>query len=207
MKTETIVTGYSRGLNRWHDETGAFHAMHDKPEGVYTFSVPLCGAKPHSFGGHQTLNTYNLCRTCAVIMQGRIRHGMARAFFACAWADQCEETGNGRILSGKEITEIMPRAIDPAAEHAAKTLHFDMERVNVINGVHQFLPILYAMNPGKPRLSLESWGHYAAMESMGHGVGLWEYEINEPDVTVPYVEFGSYSLERDYFKQSEGAKS
>lgn len=200
MDHETIITGYSRGLNRWHDETGAFHAMHDKPEGAYTFNVPLCGANPHSFGGSQPLQPANLCRTCAVMMQSRIRHGMARAFFASAWADQCEETGHSRMLSGKEITEIMPRTIDPAAVHAAKTLHFDLERVNLVNGAHQLLPLMYAAHPGEPRLSLELWGHYAAMQAMGHGVGLWEYGIEGEALAVPNVEFGSYSLERDYFK-------
>lgn len=203
-RNETMVTGFSRGLNRWHDDTGAFHAMHDKPEGAYVFSVPLCGARPHCFGGNQPLEPVRLCRMCAVIMQSRIRFGMARAFFASAWADQCEETGHAGILSGEEILDIMPRALDPAAEHAAKTLHFDMERVNVKKGVHQLLPILYAEHQGEPPLSLELWGHYAAMQAMGHGVGLWEYGIDSGAVEVPYVEFGSYSLERDYFKESEG---
>lgn len=69
MKSKITVTGYARGLNRWHDETGPFHAMKDKPEGVYMFSVAVCGASPRSFSGNQPLpSTAHLCRRCARIL-------------------------------------------------------------------------------------------------------------------------------------------
>jgi hypothetical protein len=132
-----------------------------------------------------------------------IIEGMAKAFFASAWADQHEEeyreacdTGKKApflrqygTLSGVEIFDVMPKTIDPAAKHAAQTLMMDMERQNKAT-----VEVLYAAHPAT--LTPANWGHYAAMAAMGHGVGLWEYT---DAVIVPHVEFGSHSLERDYF--------
>ena len=120
----------------------------------------------------------------------KIKSGMARAFFACAWADMAEESGNSGIMSGQEITQIMPREIDPAAVSAADKLAICLQAANYAQRIDK----IYSENTGG--LSPEDWGHYAAMEAMGHGVGLWEYDVN---INVPYMEFGSYSLEKDYF--------
>ena len=54
----------------------------------------------------------------------------AKAFFASAWADQCEDSDNAGMLSGREIFNIMPDEIDPAATHAAKTLRMGIEASN-----------------------------------------------------------------------------
>ena len=48
--------------------------------------------------------------------------------------------------------------------------------------------------------TIESFGHYAAMQAMGHGVGLNDaFGDCAEFIAVPYVEFGSHSLEKDYF--------
>ncbi len=117
----------------------------------------------------------------------------SRAFFATAWADAVEE--NGEALRG-EIMGQMPVEIDPAASHAARTLLFDMLRANQAADAAALL----AMCPDKgdrPH-SLEMLGHYAAMQAMGHGVGLGDAFGDHDCVRVPYVEFGSHSLEKDY---------
>lgn len=119
-----------------------------------------------------------------------IRSGMARAFFASAWADQCEETGHAAMLAGQEITKLMPTEYDPAAWAAARTLLFDMERLNESD-----IASIYLANDG--HLTAVDWGHYAAMQAMGHGTGLWEF-VGQ-GVAVPFVEFGSYALANDYF--------
>jgi len=121
-----------------------------------------------------------------------IKHHMARAFFASAWADQCEETGNARMMSGKEILDIMPAEIDAAAIHAADALAFQMEAAAGMGLDSIFL----ALGQSKP-ITADQFGHYCAMQSMGHGVGLFDFDIQT--VTVPYVEFGSHSLQKDYF--------
>lgn len=127
-------------------------------------------------------------------IKNRIRRGMARAFFACAWADMVDDDPESDSLSGLEITQVMPRSIDSAAWHAADTLCNDLARANAM----QCPRTLYLVNRGDPSLSADDWGHYCAMQSMGHGVGLSDYGIEADAVNVPYVEFGSHSLSRDY---------
>lgn len=121
-----------------------------------------------------------------------IRHYMARAFFASAWADQCEESGNARIMSGREILDLIPSEFDPAAWHAADTLIFDMESANG-------MPVesIFATLACDPPITVADFAHYSAMQSMGHGVGLFDYGISH--VVIPDVEFGSHSLQKDYF--------
>jgi hypothetical protein len=47
---------------------------------------------------------------------------------------------------------------------------------------------------------MEVYAHYCAMQSMGQGVGLSDAfgSAAAARITIPYVEFGSYSLEKDY---------
>ena len=124
----------------------------------------------------------------------------AKAFFASAWADACEEAEQDSMISGKEIFDIMPAEIDPAAIHAAETLYMDMERINQ-RSIEDMMLCIEESGNGDRENSIESFGHYAAMQAMGHGVGLHDafgsgvYET----IKVPYVEFGSYSLQKDYF--------
>jgi len=120
----------------------------------------------------------------------------ARAFFASAWADMVEE--NGEALHG-EIMDQMPTEIDSAAIHAARTLYMDMERVNG-RTIGDMLGQIERDGDGDRPNTVEHFGHYAAMQAMGHGVGLGDAfgsEIREA-IKVPYVEFGSHSLSKDY---------
>lgn len=115
----------------------------------------------------------------------------SRAFFASAWADAVEYA-----VPGGEIMGDMPYLVDPAATHAAQTLLFDMLRANGCADAAAML----AMCPdeGDREHTLETLGHYAAMQAMGHGVGLGDAFGDHECLRVPYVEFGGYSLERDY---------
>ena len=117
----------------------------------------------------------------------------ARAFFAYAWADAVEE--NGATLRG-EIMDQMPDDIDPAATHAARTLLFDMLRANSCADAAAMLA--KCPDEGDRPHTLETLGHYAAMQAMGHGVGLGDAFGDHECLRVPYVEFGSHSLELDY---------
>jgi hypothetical protein len=133
-----------------------------------------------------------------------IRRAMARAFFACAWAEQAEETGNAGMLSGRDVLDVMPDNIDPAALHAARTLEFDLLRANACGGS---LDKLYRRVAALPRggadreCTPDLFGHYCAMQAMGTGVGVESFGCAAQDaVRVPYVEFGGHSLERDYFR-------
>lgn len=133
-----------------------------------------------------------------------IHKGMARAFFASAWADAVEEAGGS--LRG-EIMDQIPDKWDKAAWDAADRLYTEMSSQNwsrkkhahvVAEGAYpQYdnLSDFYHENTGG--LDPLQWGHYAAMESMGHGVGLWEYGLTDR-VKVPRIEFGAYSLDKRY---------
>lgn len=96
------------------------------------------------------------------------------------------------MMSGKQILDIMPAEIDTAAIHAADTLAFQMESAAGMGLDSIFL----TLGQCKP-ITADQFGHYCAMQAMGHGVGLFDFEIEH--VSVPYVEFGSHSLQKDYF--------
>lgn len=124
----------------------------------------------------------------------------AKAFFACAWADAADEAPDSPIGAGTEIFDVMPAEIDPAARHAARTLRADMERANA-RTIAQMMREIEETGDADRGNTIEFFGHYAAMQAMGHGVGLSDafgYDICEA-IKVPYVEFGSHSLEKDYF--------
>lgn len=132
-------------------------------------------------------------------MKDQILKGMAKAFFASAYADQADECG--QPLHG-EIMDQLPDDIDPAALHAANTLANDMvwkSSTNNLDGL--YLLALRQDSSGADReLTPELFGHYCAMQAMGHGVGLDSFGQAVYDaIKVPYIEFGSYSLEKDYF--------
>ena len=124
----------------------------------------------------------------------------ARAFFASAWVDAAEDAENGPSLSGCEIMEVMPVDIDPAAIHAARTLRMDIERANGAS-VDTIFGAIQCIAEGDRPTTMEFFGHYAAMQAMGHGVGLNDAFGSEVyrTIKVPYCEFGQHSLERDYF--------
>lgn len=154
----------------------------------------------------------------------QIKTAMARAFFACAWADMQEEKDaddpSAVNLSGREIMDVMPDEIDSAAIHAANTLAMDMERANGMQSIEELFALAVSLRgPNADRAPTpENFGHYCAMQAMGHGVGLWDsFDIETHDggicrhgeelktgarradsIAVPYVEFGSHSLSKDY---------
>lgn len=121
----------------------------------------------------------------------------AAAFFASAWADAEEEAGQAKP---GEIMARMPSNIDPAALHAGRTLRMDMERMNG-RSVAEMMAEIESTADGDRPATLECFGHYSAMQAMGHGVGLGDAFGNETaeKLKVPYCEFGSHSLEKDYF--------
>lgn len=133
-------------------------------------------------------------------MRNEFIHHAARAFFASAWADMAEETGNEDLIPGCEIMDVMPDKIDPAAIHAARTLVMQIEQANN-KTIEELLDFIVDNADGDRPATAEYFGHYAAMQAMGHGVGLHDAfgSLVYDTIKVPYVEFGSYSLERDYF--------
>lgn len=127
-----------------------------------------------------------------------LRH-MALAFFGSAYADQAEEAG--QPLRG-EIMDQLPEQVDDAAQQAATTLYAELERVNGKPVIELFdLLCEECDGEGDRPHTEEMFGHYAAMQAMGHGVGLDDAFGSKARelVTVPYVDFSSASLAEDYF--------
>lgn len=135
-------------------------------------------------------------------MSQEIKDAMARAFFASAFADQADECE--QPLRG-EIMDQLPDEIDPAAIHAAETLARDMIRANGGRSLDELFSFVVAHGCGDRDNSEEMFGHYCAMQAMGHGVGLGDAfgSAVYNAIKVPYCEFDSHSLERDYFEEKD----
>jgi hypothetical protein len=133
-------------------------------------------------------------------MRNEFIYHASRAFFASAWADMADESGSDVIKPGTEIMNVMPDEIDPEAIRAAKTLVSGIERING-KPLESLLDLIGDLAEGDRPTTAEYFGHYAAMQSMGHGVGLYDafgqevYDV----VKIPYIEFGFHSLSKDYF--------
>ena len=136
-----------------------------------------------------------------------IQTAMAKAFFCCAYADMADESDNAPNMCGRDWMDVLPDTIDPAALRAAKTLIIDMFRMNT-NGNSSFMyiywhaEVLHERDPrkGDRDFTPENFGHYCAMQAMGQGVGLRDAfgKAVYDGIIVPYVEFGSHSLQLDY---------
>ena len=131
----------------------------------------------------------------------QFEHHAAKAFFASAWADAAEEAENGPNLSGREIMDEMPDEIDPAAIHAARTLRMNIESENEGRDIEVLLAFIVGFGKGDRPNTVEMFGHYAAMQAMGHGVDLRDAfgrNVHE-SIAVPDIEFSQLDLEKDYF--------
>lgn len=135
-----------------------------------------------------------------------IKHHMALAFFGSAYADAAEEAGEP--LRG-EIMDQLPDETDPAAYHAADTLTNDILRHHKFDTLADLMArieeIVAEHGGGDRPVTEEMIGHYCAMQAMGHGVGLYDAfgSAVYDTIHVPYCEFSSMSLEKDYFTESE----
>jgi hypothetical protein len=147
-----------------------------------------------------------------------IKTAMARAFFANAYAEQFEEAKDpGVNPAGCDWMDLIPEETDEHATHAVATLAYALQSTNPkcrMDGAFG-LDLLFAVavaarlrradesahEAGDRELTPELFGHYLAMQAMGTGVGLESFgEHVREAIIVPYVEFGSHSLAKDYFE-------
>lgn len=132
------------------------------------------------------------------------REAAAKAFFGSAWADQCEEAGESSMLSGAEILNVMPDKLDPEAVESADYLAHEVERLNGAS-LDSLLERIAEIADGDREPTAEMFGHYAAMQAMGHGVGLGDAfgSAAREMIKLPYIEFSGCSLSRAYFETAE----
>ena len=133
-------------------------------------------------------------------MRNEFIYHASRAFFASAWADMADEQDKIPWPCGSEIMNYLPSEIDPEATEAAETLASDIERING-KPLESLINIIQEKGGGDRLNTIEYFGHYSAMQAMGYGVGLYDAFGSEVYnvVKIPYIEFGSYSLSKDYF--------
>jgi hypothetical protein len=140
-----------------------------------------------------------------------VKQGMARAFFVSAYADAWEDADDSSerkrnlgSMAGRNWETVAPKENDPAAERAADELALSIQKDNSAED----LADLYhrAMDAkelcrGDRDMTPRNFGHYLAMQAMGHGVGLADAfgDAVADLVNVDYLEFGFCHLDRDYF--------
>lgn len=141
-----------------------------------------------------------------------IARAMARAFFMSAFADayddahdDCPERARIGSMCGRDFRDVLPEQCDPGAESAAQELCEKLEKENGRDLFNLYYDAQEArvFRARLKNMTPENFGHFLAMQSMGHGVGLEELgdEVRN-HVIVPDVEFSWLSLEREYFTPS-----
>ena len=127
-----------------------------------------------------------------VSMTESVYSGMARAFHVCTWADAQEE--KGRTFPGVDLMDEAPKTTRRARDAA---LLFS-GRLEHANGM-QIVCLLYAavkadgFDPyDDPSCIAEEYardfGHYLAMQGMGHGVG-WFDDHAKFALVIPHYEY------------------
>lgn len=121
-----------------------------------------------------------------------IREAMAKAFFATAWADY-EEQVKHESLAQTEIMDVLPDNIPESAYAAADNVIGTIEKstgrkISDLYNEAKEAPGDHYKEPDE-----DSFGHYLAMQAMGHGVS---WSDDHPDLTfdVPRVEYSYYDL-------------
>jgi hypothetical protein len=128
----------------------------------------------------------------------QIIDGIARALFVCAWADKQERLAEmGRKHSnpgpGGDWMDIAPKTPRAARDEALRLVG----RLEQLNGAHVLCLLAYAakadgMNPyaddfDYPADYARLFGHYVAMQSIGHGVS-WFDDHAQFDLKTPHIE-------------------
>lgn len=140
-----------------------------------------------------------------------VKKGMARAFFLSAYASAYEEAPDTSkkkqklgYVGGRNWDDIAPKDNDEAAEGAAEDLAEQLQKDNGASDLadlyHKAMEVKEFCR-GDRDLTPDLFGHYLAMQAMGHGVGLDTAfgDAVHDLVKVEYQEFGMGHLAKDYF--------
>ncbi len=120
--------------------------------------------------------------------QSAVINGMARCLFVLEWSDREDE--HGRHYPGQALEHVAP----PTPREAIDAAHNLCGRFEQLNGldVHALL-WQAAVADGKPHeypgdRYAENFGHYLAMQALGHGVGWFDDHARFP-LRFPHFEF------------------
>lgn len=115
-----------------------------------------------------------------------ICEAMARAMFVTDWADRMEEKGK-RFPPRTELMDAAPKTSRDALQ-AARALSAEIIKLNNVKSLTDLLA--RALNAGGHG-SASTFGHYLAMQAMGHGVSWYDDGNPEFGLKLPYFEYYS----------------
>ena len=123
-------------------------------------------------------------------LRAEIVSAMARALFVDAWAEAEQEAwrqpgGPGRDLMD-HAPETIPEAFDKAEELAAEFEQVNQKAFDVMYEEAAALPGKHYREP-----TAEDFGHYTAMQAIGHGVG-WYDDHPDHGFKIPHVAWVIY---------------
>jgi hypothetical protein len=127
----------------------------------------------------------------------KIIDGMARALFVTSWADEYEENGN-RFPPQTEIMDVAPPTPREAYDQAWRLTGM-IESLNRMGVYSLFVKALQADKALDEKWSVaeleqaekrwgDEFGHYLAMQAMGHGVSWFDNHENF-NLKLPYFEY------------------
>ena len=135
-------------------------------------------------------------------------HAAARAFFVCAYADHVEDEDRDDDIdyprpSGGDWFDYAPDATPLNAYVLAGEMWSAVEIASKINmwalaaRANEADGGVYAI---PDHFDTKSFGHYLAMEYMGHGVS-WFDDHSDFPITIPHCEIGAYSFEPECYHE------
>jgi len=133
------------------------------------------------------------------ILRNDFLYGAARAFFASAWGDW--EGEEGRFHGGKDLCEIAPEA-PPLAYALAGELWAKLEELNRKTapcGVYSLAEQAEVADDTKCEIDGEEFGHYLAMQAMGHGVSWFDDHVEFP-LEIPRIECSCMTFDEATYK-------
>ena len=172
---ETALAPYAGKVAR--PVVALLHGNEDSPEKVELFASNNTGDTPYAVF---ELGSDGILRETSDLVE----YGIARAYFASAWADKQNEDPDGMNLSGVEIFDVLPDELPTEASEAASELAHALCQCNGVSTLAELyqrairLPKRFQADR---KFAPELFGHYLGMEGMGHGVGLDSFGIESID--------------------------
>ena len=132
--------------------------------------------------------------------------GAARAFFVSAYADFVEDPervqdGYDYLSAGPggDWTDTAPETTPPNAYALAGQLWAGLYHLNGKAGPYTLVNNAQAADGVEP--DADEFGHYLAMEAMGHGVS-WFDDHAQFDMKVPSIECSAYTFDAAAYRES-----
>lgn len=173
---ETALAAYANKVAR--PVVAILYGNEDSPETVELYAANDNTTLAYAMFDLST--TGNLLETSDLI-----QFGIARAYFADAWARREEENPEGMSFAGGvEIMDVMPEELDPEAVNVAAKLAKALLECNGVASLAELYLRAETIDPTRHadrELQPELFGHYLAMEAMSSGVGLESFGFDTID--------------------------